>query len=549
MNQPTTLRVGILLNDLSMQRWQLSCIEQLLSDSRISISLLILPETEGEHNPPKKWSERIDHTALYKIWRKYFYRVSALQNESPSWLQNIPVLHCRVEERKYSQYFTDDDILEIKSHELDFILRFGFNILRGDILTSAKYGIWSFHHGDEQQYRGGPPGFWELMQGRSSCGAILQQLTETLDGGVILKKGYFGLQAHSLVETHGVLLENSAEWPLQVARDILNGVRDPNSLESVKTNAPVYRFPKNGAMIRFVLKLFTNKLRFHYRDLFRPEQWNVGMVDQPIEAVLENAIPEVLWLPKQSAEKFRADAFGFRSGGEEILLFEDYDYRLRKGIISGMDGSGKIQSIFPEQDHHLSYPFIFEYEGETFCLPESFESGALTMYRWNSGSRIFEKFRQIMEGAELTDPTLAEIDGTWWLFCTPKKHSNLALLLFHATTPFGPFEPHANNPVKWDVRSARPGGTPFQKNDYWYRPAQDCSDTYGARVVINRIEKISPFEYRESFVKTIEPESPYDQGLHTLSSWGTRTLIDGKRFRFNRHHFWYQIKRKLKRIG
>lgn len=550
MNRPTALRVGILLNEMSVQRWQLSCIEHLRSDDRISISLLILPEEEDEEiTPQKKWSERLDKTALYKIWRKYFHWVSALETESPEWMQEIPIMRSRVEERKYSQYFSDDDIRKIKSHELDFILRFGFNILRGDVLKSAKYGIWSFHHGDEQLYRGGPPGFWELMHGRSSCGAILQRLTETLDGGVILKKGHFAVQSHSLEETHGTLLENSAAWPLQVARDILNGVCDPNSLEPVKTNAPVYRFPKNGAMIGFVFKLFANKARFHYRDLFCPEQWNVGIVDQPIEEMAENGIREVRWLPKQSAGKFRADAFGFKSGKGEIILFEDYDYRNRKGIISGVDDAGKMLRIFPAHDHHLSYPFIFEFEGEMHCIPESFEIGALTVYRWNPENFSFEKFRQIMESAELTDPTLVEIDGTWWLFCTPKKHSNSALLLFHAPSPFGPFEPHTNNPVKWDVRSARPGGTPFMRNGTWYRPAQDCSDTYGAKVVINRIEKISPIEYRESFVKTIEPESPYSKGLHTLSRWGNRTLIDGKRFRFNRHHFWYQIKRKLKRLG
>jgi len=374
-------------------------------------------------------------------------------------------------------------------------------------------------------------------------------LTETLDGGVILKKGHFAVQSHSLAETHGVLLENTSEWPFQIARDILNGACDPNSLKPVKTNAPVYRFPKNSTMIRFLLNLFANKLRFHHRDLFCPEHWNVGIADQPIEDVVHNGVKKVNWLPKQSAMKFRADAFGFESGDEKIILFEDYDYASRKGIITGMNDTGKILDIFPTQDHHLSYPFIFKYEEEFYCLPESFESGALTIYKWNADRRIFEKFKQILEGVELTDPTLVEIEDTWWLFCTPKKLSNSALHLYHAATPFGPFEPHVNNPVKWDVRSARPAGTPFQKEGIWYRPAQDCSETYGARVVINRIEKINPFEYQESFVRTIEPIAPYSKGLHTLSAWGDRTLIDGKRFRFNRHHFWYQVKRKLKRIG
>jgi methionyl-tRNA formyltransferase len=57
--------------------------------------------------------------------------------------------------------------------ELGVLLRFGFNILSGEILTVARYGVWSYHHGDNDYYRGGPPHFWELVERRShlqSCG-------------------------------------------------------------------------------------------------------------------------------------------------------------------------------------------------------------------------------------------------------------------------------------------------------------------------------------------------------------------------------------------
>ena len=40
--------------------------------------------------------------------------------------------------------------------------------------------------------------------------------------------------------------------------------------------------------------------------------------------------------------------------------------------------------------------------------------------------------------------------------------------------------------VKTDVRSARPAGTPFVYQGELYRPAQDCSRTYGGSIVIHR---------------------------------------------------------------
>ena len=66
--------------------------------------------------------------------------------------------------------FPPGAIAALLSHDLDVILRFGFNILRGEVLTSARYGIWSFHHGDNEFYRGGPPLFWEVVEDNPCSG-------------------------------------------------------------------------------------------------------------------------------------------------------------------------------------------------------------------------------------------------------------------------------------------------------------------------------------------------------------------------------------------
>ncbi len=92
-----------------------------------------------------------------------------------------------------------------------------------------------------------------------------------------------------------------------------------------------------------------------------------------------------------------------------------------------------------------------------------------------------------------------------------------------------------NNPVKSDVRSARPGGTPFYHEGALYRPAQDCSKTGGGKTVINRIKRLSPSSFDEEAVAVVEPDptGPYPEGLHTISKVGDFTLVDGKRFEFS----------------
>lgn len=89
--------------------------------------------------------------------------------------------------------------------------------------------------------------------------------------------------------------------------------------------------------------------------------------------------------------------------------------------------------------------------------------------------------------------------------------------------------------MKIDSRSSRSAGTPFHVDGTWYRPAQDCSVTYGGAVVFNKIITLTIEQYEEQVVTTITPckESDFPDGIHTLSSVGPYTLLDGKCFRYH----------------
>jgi hypothetical protein len=150
----------------------------------------------------------------------------------------------------------------------------------------------------------------------------------------------------------------------------------------------------------------------------------------------------------------------------------------------------------------------------------------------------------------ILDPTLLEHEGRWWLFGTLEGHyPDTMLYLWHADRPAGPWRRHATNPVKCDVRSSRPAGALFRHEGRLYRPAQDCSHTYGGAVAINRVERLSTLEFREETVTTIRPssDSPYPHGTHTLAGWGARTLVDGKRRVFVPRASLRYLDRKLSR--
>jgi methionyl-tRNA formyltransferase len=47
--------------------------------------------------------------------------------------------------------------------------------------------VFSYHHGDLREYRGRPAGFWEFLENANTIGVTLQQLTDTLDDGRIIR--------------------------------------------------------------------------------------------------------------------------------------------------------------------------------------------------------------------------------------------------------------------------------------------------------------------------------------------------------------------------
>jgi hypothetical protein len=184
----------------------------------------------------------------------------------------------------------------------------------------------------------------------------------------------------------------------------------------------------------------------------------------------------------------------------------------------------------------MSYPYIVESEGEIYCIPETNRAREISVYKAVEFPYEWQKKGTLLSNVMAIDTTVFQHEGTWWMMFTDRERGGDAnLYVWYAPDFWGPWKPHMNNPVKSDVRSARPGGTVFYHEGFLYRPAQDCSRTGGGRTVLNRINRLTPTEFDEEPVVSIEPDrnGPYPEGLHTLSQVGDFTLVDGKRFEFS----------------
>ena len=287
--------------------------------------------------------------------------------------------------------------------------------------------------------------------------------------------------------------------------------------------------------------------------LFRHPVWNIGVVHEPIHAFLESeSRPEIHWFPPPRSNTYLADPFGLARDSEVVVFCEEYDYLSGRGTLCGIELSGRGPSSPPRAAFdlpvHASYPFVFSFDGEAYCVPETSRAREVSLFKATEFPFRWAKVATILPDLAGLDNTVFPYNGRWWLACTNyERNPDSDLLIWHAASPKGPWEPHAANPVKSDNGSSRPAGTPFLHKGHLYRPAQDSSRTYGGRIVLNRVRRLTTRDFEEEPAAVIEPYpgSPYPAGVHTISSAGDVTLIDGHRFTFIDRAFSSSLHREL----
>lgn len=540
-NTTKAIRFGVMCPSTGLCAWQKKCLEDLLSLDFVRFELLIEDEQEPQSRSFFQKLTRVKPSRfLWQIFKNFYFdkfNRSLKRSDFSSCTENVPRIKCQTAKKgKHSEYFNAGDINTIRSYNLDFILRFGFGIVRGEILKAAKFGIWSFHHGDIKKYRGGVPGFWEIFNNDPLSGAVLQRLTEKLDGGIVLKSGAWRTITTSYVLNHDNLLFESVLWPRQVCVDIANDVSDYLNGDPVATKAKIFSVPTNIQMVIFVWKIFRNRIKKFWRLLF-VEQWNIGIIPSRIEPFFENlgscSRLTTQWFEPLPAHRFCADPFIVSDGKETSILFEDFDYRNFKGCIRAKQGN-EDRRVLGGRTNHFSYPYAFKVKEEIFCIPETGDAREIALYRAVKFPYHWEKAKVLISDFPGIDATVFEYQGRWWLWATSLDAGPLShLYLWSAPDVYGPWSPHPGNPVKIDASSARPAGMPFVFHNVLYRPAQDCSRRYGEKIVFNRIDKISKTEFSEHVEKILNPlPGMYSQGLHTISFSEEKIAVDGLRYRF-----------------
>lgn len=107
------------------------------------------------------------------------------------------------------------------------------------------------------------------------------------------------------------------------------------------------------------------------------------------------------------------------------------------------DANGPVGDVMPVlgEPWHLSFPYVFEYEGTLWMLPESSENGTELLYRADSFPLRWTKELDLLTGIEASDSVIVRFGDRLWLLTTvPGSRTPVSdsPLLFSAKSLFGP---------------------------------------------------------------------------------------------------------------
>lgn len=235
------------------------------------------------------------------------------------------------------------------------------------------------------------------------------------------------------------------------------------------------------------------------------------------------------------ADRLWADPFPVERNGRHFIFFEELVFARGKGHIAvvEVDRNGVCGTPLRvlERDYHLSYPFLFEHGGELFMIPETGDNRTVELYRCVAFPHRWQLEKVLLSGSWFTDATLYNDGYRWWMFVNVGIEGGEAhdeLHLYYAHDPLGQWLPHSCNPVKSDVRSARPAGRLYRLDGDLFRPSQICAPLYGSGVSLNRITTLTTEAFAELEQECILPVQPKGLlGIHTLNRAGELCVVDG----------------------
>jgi hypothetical protein len=370
---------------------------------------------------------------------------------------------------------------------------------------TPRYGVWAIAPMDDGRPTSAPDRFWELRERTGTAKTAVLALEDGLTR--VIAEDSARADPLSLSRTRDLAAWTSARLVLRLLRLLQ---RDGGPFPARDAPAEPRNVPSPAVTVGHAVRTALRGVAAKSRTAWLRDEWFVAVRARAADARVDVPVP-VRALPNP-AGRYLADPFPIEVDGHHFLFVEDYSHGARRGVISvsqaGPDGEWSPPRMVLESDHHLSYPFVFEHEGTIYMIPETREAARIELHRAVRFPHEWRLERVLLDGLTAVDATLHIEHGLLWLFANVMEgHEDRGQLwLFYSPSLDAEWRPHPRNPIVTDPATARPAGRLFRQGGALIRPSQDCAHGYGEAVVLNRVDVLSPNDYRETPVDRIEPD-------------------------------------------
>lgn len=266
---------------------------------------------------------------------------------------------------------------------------------------------------------------------------------------------------------------------------------------------------------------FTQKLQ--------ERKWNIAIVSNTLDEITKGWALNYRMMEYHNPDAWYADPFILDiTNTHYYILAEEYLHSLGRARISKLvinKQTMQLEKVIPllTLPTHLSYPAIIRKGNEVYVYPESGESGFLKMYRYDSNKESLLETETIIEDS-LADATITHLFGADDMFCTYLPDCNGKILHWLRKDNTGVYKEIKTFSFK--ENTARMAGDFFVVNNDVYRPAQECNESYGHGLIIQKTTVENGNISFEEVARYISTDKRYSCGIHTLNSYKGTVVVD-----------------------
>lgn len=528
---PRKLRVAVFADGARQPRWIVEALAKVASSEFAELAAVCVDTTGAVSRPPLLWQ------AYCRADRSLF--------GAASWSEprEIAVLVPR------SRRLSREEIAAEGPFDVVFALGESDD---ASLASFARYGVWRYCFGEGQGTNEPLAGVREVIDAAPVTAAAIRIHRGGGAADRIACQSWSRTLAFSVVRSRDNVFAKATEFVARALRQLHRSGESWLETDTVPATARTSpRFPGPGGLVRDLSCMGTRVARRAAEKLFTVEQWSLafrfddqsgnhgGHGDQLLEW---SGSLDGWFRLEPPKDRFWADPFPIQRNGKSYIFFEELPFAAGKAHLSviEVDRSGRASEPVRvlERDYHLSYPFLVEEGGELYMIPETAGNQTIEIYRCVEFPGKWRRERVLVDNIFAADATVHREGGRWWMFANATANGaeiHDELHLFSAPALLGPWTPHARNPVKSDVRSARPAGRLFRRGNELFRPGQVCAPLYGSGIAVNRVTRLDDQGFAEEEVRRIVPAPGCGVlGLHTLNSAGGLTVTDAfiRRSRF-----------------